>query len=207
MALFLYVPTAVASTQVLEYNVVHPWLGKIGTFVNSIVRRGVDVTVTSSLRVVANLLGVTAHREYADRVEVWHGGHLIGFNGVTTINGKPFSIRGQLAGNHFIINSPDGTIMAPADVHPNNPWSCNFVNSTSVFAVNTGTVEPTRVTGGQLAPVEIGGRWVWARNYRVESALSDAHVWLDQTCVPVRMDMVVSGTSISVVLASERDTP
>jgi hypothetical protein len=207
VALSLAAVPACASTQVLQYNVVHPWLGKIGTYVNTIVRRGEDVTVTSSLRVVASLLGIVVHRQYADRVEVWHDGRLVSFDGVTTINGKPLPVRGRASDGHFVVTSPDGTVAAPADVYPNNPWSCDFIRGTSVFAVNTGTVEPAQVTGGYSVYIELGQQQVVAREYRIESKRTHARVWLSPSCVPLRMDVVISGTNISLILAHETRSP
>ena len=198
---------AVASTQILDYEVDHPWLGKIGTYVNDIVRQGPRTTVTSSLRVVASILGIVVHRQYADRVELWQDGRIVYFDGVTTVNGNAFPVHGEAQGNTFVVTSPDGTAVAPADVYPNNPWSCAFIRGTMIFAVNTGTVEPAEVTGGEPAPLTIDGKSLQTRHYRVESARTHAHVWLNQECVPVRMDVVISDTNISLILTGETDQP
>jgi Family of unknown function (DUF6134) len=203
----LHLHAALASTEILDYDVVHPWLGKIGTYENAVRREGDGVTVTSRLRVVASIVGIVVHREYADRTELWRDGRIIAFSGMTTINGKPFPVRGQANGSAFIVTSPGGTVTAPADVTPNNPWSCDFIHGTSVFAVNTGTVEPVSVTGGQPAAITIAGRPLWTRQYRIESARTHAQVWLSQTCVPVRMDVVNAGANISLVLNRETDIP
>jgi hypothetical protein len=198
---------AVASTQILDYEVDHPWLGKIGTYVNDIVRQGPRTTVTSSMRVVASILGFVVHRQYADRVELWQDGRIVYFDGVTTVNGNAFPVHGEAQGNRFVVTSPDGTVTAPADVYPNNPWSCAFIRGTAIFAVNTGTVEPAQVTGGEPASLTIDGKSLQTRHYRIESARTHANVWLNQQCVPVRMDVVISGTNISLILTGETDQP
>lgn len=205
-ALFVVAATP-ASTQTLDYDVLHPWLGKIGTYENTILRQGATVTIKSRMRVVARILGIVVHREYADRIELWRDGRLIGFSGVTTINGDSVSMQGQARGNVFVITGPAGTITAPADVTPNNPWSCDFIRGTTVFAVNTGTVEPVRVTGGQPEVLDIAGRETPTRHYRVESASTHAQVWLNDQCVPVRMDVINNGTNISLVLTQETEAP
>jgi hypothetical protein len=189
-----------ALAQTLDYDVLHPWLGKIGTYENQILQQNTAVTVKSRLRVVARVLGIVVHREYADRTEQWRDGRLVGFTGVTTINGHSAAIRGEAHGNVFVITGPDGTTTAPGDLTPNNPWSCDFMHGTTVFAVNTGTVEPAQVTGGQPALLEIGGKSTWTRLYRVESAQTHARIWLDDRCVPLRMDVINNGANISLVL-------
>jgi Family of unknown function (DUF6134) len=206
-ALAMSPASAVASTQILDYEVDHPWLGKIGTYVNAIVRQGPRTTVTSSLRVVASILGIVVHRQYADRIELWQDGRIVYFDGVTTVNGKAFPVHGEAQGSTFVVTSPDGAAIAPADVYPNNPWSCAFVHGTTIFAVNTGTVEPGQVTGGEPATLDIDGKSLWTRHYRVESARTHANVWLNQQCVPVRMDVVISDTNISLVLTGETNEP
>jgi hypothetical protein len=205
--LILCAPAAVASTQILDYDVEHPWLGKIGTYVNDIVQDGATTTVTSRLRVVAGILGIVLHREDADRVEVWRDGRLVYFNGVTVINGKPFPVRGAARGNQFVVTSPNGTAIAPANVSSNNPWSCAFIHGTTIFAVNTGTVEPGRVTGGEQTMLVIGGKSFPAWHYRVESARTHANVWLDRNCVPLKESVMILGTDISLILRHRSDAP
>lgn len=206
-ALALFASGALASTQILDYDVDHPWLGKIGTYVNQIVRDGTATTVTSTLRVDARILGIEVHREYADRVELWQNGRIISFNGVTTVNGKPFPVQGKARGNAFVVTSPEGSKIAPADVYPNNPWSCAFTRGSSIFAVNTGTVEPGQVTGGESVEVDIDGKRLLTRHYRVESTHTHANVWLDPRCVPIKEDVMMSGTDITLILKKESDAP
>jgi hypothetical protein len=170
-------------------------------------RQGTTVTVRSKLRVVGKVLGVVARREYADRIEIWRDGRLVGFSGVTTINGHSVAIRGEARGSIFVITSPTGTIAAPGNVTPNNPWSCDFIHGTMVFAVNRGTVEPAQVTGGQPEALDIAGHRIRTRHYRVESARTHAQVWLNDQCVPVRMDVINNGTNISLVLSRETEAP
>jgi hypothetical protein len=205
--LVLSAPAAFASTQLLDYDVDHPWLGKIGTYVNTIVRDGATTTVTSKLRVDASILGIVLHREDADRVEVWRDGRLVHFNGVTVINGKPFPVHGEARGNEFVATSPDGTAIAPANVASNNPWSCAFIHGTTIFAVNTGTVEPGRVTGGEAETLAIDGKSLRVWHYHIESAHTHGDIWVDRNCVPVKESVMIGGTDISLVLRRKVDEP
>jgi hypothetical protein len=205
--LALRVSAATASTQILDYNVDHPWLGRIGTYVNDIARDGATTTVTSKLRVAASILGIVLHREDADRIEIWRDGRLVYFNGVTVINGKPFPVHGEARGNEFVVTSPNGTAIAPANVSSNNPWSCAFIHGTTIFAVNTGTVEPGRVTGGNPVTLAIDGRSLQLWHYHVESAHTHGDIWLNHNCVPVKESVMISGTDISLILRRETDEP
>jgi Family of unknown function (DUF6134) len=207
LTVLLTVAATPASTQTLDYDVLHPWLGKIGNYENTILRQGTTVIVKSKLRVAAKILGIVVHREDADRIEIWRDGRLVGFSGVTTINGHSVAIRGKASGSVFVVTSPAGTVTAPGNVTPNNPWSCNFIHGTTVFAVNTGTVEPAQVTGGQTVALDIAGHKILTRYYRVESARTHAQVWLNDDCVPVRMDVINNGTNISLVLRRETEAP
>jgi hypothetical protein len=206
-ALALCPASAAASTQILDYEVDHPWLGKIGTYVNRIERQGSRTTWPPRCALSLSFWGssCTARTPIGP-----NPGRTAGLS-ISTASRRWTARRFRCTARRKAASSSwprrDGTAVAPADVYPNNPWSCAFVHGTTIFAVNTGTVEPGQVTGGESAALEIDGKSLWTRHYRVESARTHANVWLNQECVPVRMDVVISGTNISLVLTGETDQP
>jgi hypothetical protein len=194
-------------TGVFDYRVSAVVLGNIGTYQNRIERHGDGLTITSTLRVLVEILGVVWHRENADRVERWEHDRLVYFDGLTKVNDKPWPVHGEARGDAFIVTSPDGTVTAPADVSSNNPHSCSFIHGKTIFAVNTGTVEPVQVSGGDTQIVDLGDRSAQARHYRVESARTHGQVWLDTSCVPVKMTVLVYDTDIALTLTRQTEGP
>ena len=59
------------------YQVVHSRYGKIGTHSITLVKEGAQTIVTTALRLRVKILLVTAHREKAERREIWQGGRLV----------------------------------------------------------------------------------------------------------------------------------
>ena len=187
---------AEAAAQVFEYAIEFPVLGTIGHYVNRIDRNGDAVTVTSTMRVLVEVAGVALYREDADRVERWRGDRLVQFDGVTTVNGEAAPVHGVAAGDRFVITSANGTRSAPGDLRPTNPWSPAFLRATTIFAVNTGTFEPSRISGGEPETVSAEGRQQAVRCYRAESRRVRARLCFAEDGVPVVMSIYAHGADI-----------
>jgi hypothetical protein len=191
-----------AAAMQLNYRVTHSTYGEIGTYSNAIEpSAGGATTVQTRAHFAVKVLGVTLHREDAERTERWQGNRLISFAGVTSKGGQPMVVRGEARGDSFVINSPQGTITAPATVHPANPWSANFLSSNTMMRPDSGKLERVRVSGGQEAVVDIEGRPVRTRKYEVTGEASYA-VWIDARGVPVQFAANDGGGQVTFTLAS-----
>jgi hypothetical protein len=169
----------------LVYRVTHAVFGDIGTYINTVEPDGTGVLVLTQVHFEVRMLGVRVHHEVAQRTERWQGDRLVAFDGVTDKGHGPVEIKGVARGNRFEITSPQGTIEAPATVHPANPWSANFLRSNVMMRVDTGGVEPVRISGGEPAAVTVGFHTVAARKYDIEGSTKYT-VWLDGRGVPVK---------------------
>lgn len=198
---FCSVVEAAAGMQ-LNYRVTHSTFGNIGTYSNEI-EPSADgaTTVQTRAHFVVKVLGVTLHREDAERTERWQGNRLISFSSVTNKGGQPEVVRGEARGNSFVISSPQGTITAPATVHPANPWSANFLSSNTMMRPDSGRIERVSVSGGEETVVDIDGRPVRARKYEVNGATHYA-VWIDARGVPVQFVADDDGGKVTFTLAS-----
>jgi hypothetical protein len=186
----------------LNYQVTHSTFGNIGTYSNAIEpSAGGSTTVQTQAHFQVKLLGVTLHREDAQRTERWQGNRLISFAGVTNKGGQQMVVRGEARGNSFVINSPQGTITAPATVHPANPWSANFLASNTMMRPDSGKIEQVRVSGGEETAVDIDGSPMRARKYEVTGG-SHYAVWIDARGVPVQFVADDDGGKVTFTLAS-----
>src|SRR5206468_11891228 len=131
------------------------------------------------------MLGVKMYREDAERTERWQGNRLVSFRGVTDKGGGPAEVKGEARGNNFVISSPQGTITAPASVHPANPWSSNFLRSNTMMRPDSGKLEQVRVGAGQETTVSIDGATAPVLKYEVDGSTKYT-VWLDRRGVPVK---------------------
>lgn len=168
----------------LTYDVKHSVFGDIGTYTNVIEAVGNMVTIKTTAHFLVKALGVGLHREDAQRVEQFQGDRLVFFHGVTVKNGETTEIKGQAAGNNFVISSPQGTVTAPASVKPANPWSARSIESSEMMRVDNGKVEKVTVSNGGQTNVPVGGAATPAREYDINGA-TKYKVYIDSHDVPV----------------------
>ncbi len=199
-AVTMLAPAASASQVVYEYNIVHPRYGNIGTYTNVVDNQGGGTEVHSDLRVAVKILGITMFREEGTRTEEWRGDRLVGFDAVTVTNGDSIKVHGEAKGNVFELQTPTGTIMAPPQVHPSNPWAPQVLDTDFVMSTKTGRVEHVSVTGGQVEPVTLDGKQFQLHHYDV---ISEKHqqVWVDDKGVVVAFRTEEDGSPVDFILS------
>ena len=168
----------------LVYDVKHSVFGDIGTYSNQIETSGATTTVKTSAHFLVKAMGVGLHREDAERVEQFQGDRLIFFHGVTVKNGEKIEVQGKADGNNFVINSPAGTVSAPASVKPANPWSARSIESSEMMRVDSGKVEKVTVSTGGQTNVTVAGASTPAKEYDINGA-TKYKVFIDSHDVPV----------------------
>ena len=90
--------SAASASQRLTYSVHHSRYGTMGTYTNAVEKSGDMTTVNTEVHIQLSVLGVVLYRQEAMRQERWDGGRLIGFHGVTTVNGRSFEMNGAAQG-------------------------------------------------------------------------------------------------------------
>jgi hypothetical protein len=188
-----------ADPQVYQYRVEHPLYGDIGTYTNIVTKTGDTADVETKLNVVVKMLGIVVHRQEAERVEHWQNDRLTLFRGVTETNGKPLEVDGEARGNSFVITSPAGTVTAPADVRPTNPWSPAVLNADVVMSTKSGRVFSAHLNDVKDEVVTADGKPERLRRFDVTTDKPQS-VWLDDHNVPVAFRTVEDGTPIDFVL-------
>src|SRR5262249_40890295 len=166
------------------YQVSHSVFGNIGTYTNTVEPTRDGTTVQTKAHFEVKMLGVRIHREDAERTERWQGNRLVSFRGVTDKGDGPAEGKGEARGNNFVITSSQGTVIAPASVHPADPWSDNFLRSSTMMRPDSGKIEQVRIGGGQQTAVNLDGATVPAVKYEVDGSTKYT-VWLDGRGVPV----------------------
>ncbi len=190
-----------------SYTVRHPRFGDIGTYTDRIERIGNRWHVDTTLTVVVKALGIVVHREEAHRAEVWDDGRLVAFRGVTTTNGTPLEVAGEARDGGFMVTTPTGSAMAPADVMPSDPWQggagATPPSATTMLSTKTGRLTPMQTSPGESMWVSLHGIELPVRHY-VISGDKRHDVWVDPRGIPVRFRIDEDGTPIDFELS--RDT-
>ena len=198
---FNVVSAASTLTQELRYQVQHSVFGNIGTYTNVVQSLGDVTTVRTSAHFLVKVLGVSMHREDAERTERWQGGRLLSFIGTTKKNDETTEIKGEKSDHGFVIKSSLGTFIAPATVQPANPWSAQCLNSTTMMRVDNGKIEQVRVAGGSDTTVAINGASIPVRQYQIDGTRR-YKIWFDRNNTPVKF--VVDDDSGEVTFTLER---
>ena len=202
-ALVAVVGRADAASETLAYRVHHATYGNIGTYTNVIERRGDGTSVRSELHLAVKLLGVVVWRQEAFRTEEWGQNRLISFEGVTVTNGKRSEIHGAARDDRFVIIAPGGTVEAPANVHPSNPWSAAVLAPGAMMSTSTGEVTTVAIIGGEMQTVELDGKTLHLRQFDI---IGEKHrvVWLDDARVPVAFRTEERGAVVDFILEDHR---
>lgn len=193
--------------QVYEYQIKHPIFGDVGTYINTVTRNGAYTDVETRIQVKVSIIGNVVYRQDAERRERWKDGRLAGFLGLTDTNGTRVEVRGEARPDGFVITSPAGTVVAPADVHPTNPWSTRILEAATVMAPATGRLLASRVISVTDENVERrDGRPAKLRRYEIESDKRQI-VWFDDEGVARAFRIEESGAMIDFVLVRHSSPP
>ena len=200
MALGISGARAGAPSGTYEYAVHHPSYGDIGTFTNIVTHKGGDeVVVDTKVRIAVKILFIVAHREEADRREVWRNGRLMAYDSVTRKNGTVVTVKGRSLGATFIIDGAEGRVEAPAAVHPSNPWSIGITDKKLLLATASGKLLRVKAAAAGEVSIEIGAKQVKARRFLVTGDM-ELDLWYDASGVIVKFTYVDDGEPVEFIL-------
>ncbi len=202
-ALLLGAPTASAASDSLEYRVFHPTYGEIGTYTNVVDHHGDATDVHTTVNIRVRILGIVVYRQDAQRTEHWQGEKLLAFDGVTVTNGDRLEVHGEQRDGGFVIESPNGRVVAPGTIHTSNPWSAMVLNTNLMMSTRTGRISEVHVTGGEVRPISMHGTTLRLHQYEIQSR-QQHFVWLADDGVPVAFRTDEDGTTIDFLLKRPR---
>ena len=178
---------SVSAPQKLVYTVHHSRYGTIGTYINTVEKNGDDTTVRTEAHIAVSLVGISFYRQDASREERWRGDRLVSFHGVTTVNGQTIELNGTAEGDRFVLMSPEGKIVAPADVRLANPWSSLVLRGDTMITPDRGRIENVHIKTGEPATITLGAHQIRAKRYEIDrlDGQKRYEVFLDDRGTPV----------------------
>jgi hypothetical protein len=203
VGLWAAVAASADAADIYSYTVRHPTFGEIGTYTDRVERNGDQWRVDTTLHVAVTALGVVLHREEAHRTQLWRGGRLVSFHGVTTTNGDALEIRGEAKNGGFIVATPTGTAVAPADVVPSDPWQAGRASSAMMLSTKTGRLKPVHASGGEPTRLTVQGVELAVRHYAFSSD-QRYEVWANAGGIPIMFRTVENDTPIDFELSRDR---
>lgn len=193
------VAEAAAPSGTYTYAVTHPDHGNIGTYTNVIRRNGDNVSVDTTIRLQVKVAFVSVFRLEADRHEEWSGKRLVSYQSVTQKNGKEIRVNGKAEGEKFVIEGSKGSVDAPADIVPTNPWTVDITKAKTVMASESGKVFDASLVGSDKQAITVGTEQVPATHYEV-AADTRYNLWFDAQGRAVAFTTLEDGKTISFTL-------
>lgn len=196
-------PSAQAATQVLTYNVEHPTYGNIGIYTNTVSQDGNAADVRTDLHIAVKVIGIQLFHQDATREERWSNEHLVSFQSTTDDNGTKIGVTGAVDGTNFVIHSTaNGTLTAPPQVHPSNPWAPFILQTDTMMSTKTGKITPVVVKDTGEVTMTFDGRAQHVHQWFIDD---DKHqvVWIDDRGTVVAFQTNEQGSPINFVLKTE----
>ena len=182
------------------YAIEHSRYGTIGTHTIMLAKRGAQTIAGVALRIQVKILLVTAHRETADRREVWQDGRLVAYASATRENGKDIKLTAKAAGADLAIMGPAGAKTAPGGTMPTNPWNVAILKARTVMDSKTGAVHAvTAVEAQGEETLKAAGGRVTARKY-LFSAGTRRVLWYDAAGRLVQFQVFNDGNTVTFTL-------
>jgi hypothetical protein len=168
-----------------SYTIMHPTYGAIGTWTALVREAGPEVTIATHLAIAVTVLGITMHRETAERMEVWKDGRLASFEGRTDVNGTETLVFGHATRDGFNVSTPQGTATARGPVLLASPFALLFARPgpATVIAPKSGAIQS--VTLSKPEEMLLPGDDRPVRHYLVTGPKRE-EVWVDPAGIPVR---------------------
>jgi hypothetical protein len=180
------VPSRAAEPMQLVYRVSHPMVGDLGSYSCTVEHLGDGGSeILAREHIDARMLGIPVYRMDASDTERWQQNRLVSFSAVTTNANGRVEVTGEARGGRFVITSPHGTLTTVASVHPAEPCTADFLDSTILMRPDTGTLEAVRVSGGEPTSLSINGAIIPVRKYEI-GGTTRYTVWLASNNLPVK---------------------
>jgi hypothetical protein len=192
------------SKQELVYEVRHSKHGSLGTYTNVIERNGQETKISTDGKFSVSLIGVKLFNQRFSRVETWRDGRVVAFQGSTTEDGKTVKLTGMAEGDSFVLTTPDGTVMAPANVRIANPWSLESLQGTAMLTPDKGRLEKVALSKKSPETLTIRGRAIRTEQYEIQREGAKSYkIWLDDAGTVVKFALVEPDETVTFTLDDE----
>ena len=123
------------------------------------------------------LLFVKLYEYQHENKEVWKDNCLEQIKSSTDANGKPYSVRGQLEGGAFLVESNRGKHSLPSCIMSFAYWNPHLLSQSHLLNTQNGEFLPVRVSLPVFDPLEIRGETLDAWRYELVAGKLQLDLW------------------------------
>jgi len=155
-----------------------------------------NAAVLSEASFDVRFLFVTAYSYRHNTREHWNGGCLSEIEATTNANGRNTGVVGTRTEHGFVIETGDGATELPRCVMSFAYWNPRFLEQPRLLNPQTGEYLDVAVEELGDDVVEVGGRAVPARTYRITARQVDIKVWYSEDAEWLGLESVAKGGRI-----------
>ena len=184
---------ALAATLWLRPGVAEPWIPpdnrlefaierdgeEIGRQTLTFARDGARLVVDTKVEIKVKRFFVTVHRFERRARSVWQDGLLQGYTATTDNNGEKSSLSVSLRGDDLAISKNGSSRKVARTLKVPELWNIDILSEKAVISPVTGEVDEIAVSGPEKTSLELGGRTIPAKRYRMTGKTA-RDIWYDE---------------------------
>ena len=150
---------------------------KIGRHSFEVTNSGGITQVRSEARFRYNFLLIPAYRYDHSAAERWSGDCLLGLDANTVTNGDRIRVSGERNGDRFTVVSNEESAYLPECVMSFAYWNPDVLEQQQLLNPQTGEYVPVQIEAVGTDRLEVNGKLVDARRYRLRAYDLDLTLW------------------------------
>lgn len=190
--------SAMSPAGTLTYDVMRQG-ERIGRHTVAFERMGQELTVRTATDVDFTAYVIFDITWTHQSVEIWGDGGLREFTSFTDEDGRKRQVHAQRNGERLIVNSTGGHRELPADIIPGTLWHPDTVRKHELLDPIKGRLRKVTITDLGIERIEVEGRTVEARHYRMRGDLK-RDFWYDRDGTVVRVEFPIADGSLVTLL-------
>ena len=160
-------------------------------------RDGTTLTVATTVAIKIKIAFFTVYRYRQQGGEVFRDGRLVSYDATVDDDGTFKQIKAEAGPKGLAVDGPAGKFIAPAGTMISGYWNVATVKQTRLIDATEGKLLKVAFTGGKAQTIEVAGRSVPARHYRMTGDL-EREFWYDTAGRLLRMRSIARDDSVIV---------
>jgi hypothetical protein len=157
--------------------------------------------VLAAIEIKVKIAFVTAYRFTHQSEELWRGGVIDAFEGVTDDDGEAVNVKARRVGGDLEIEGPGGALLVDSNLPTSNAiWSVRSVTWPEAIDAQLGNLTGWALKSLGRETIEVRSQPLTAARYEFTTPYSFGDVWYDDAGILAKLHMVKEGEEIDYAL-------
>lgn len=154
-----------------------------------------DLHVEIDIELEVGIAFVTLFRYKHKNHEIWRDGKLIAMNSKTDDDGDHYEVTARATDEGLLVEGPNGSFVAPADILPTTYWNAETINQTQLLDTQKGRIVQVNVQPAGKETVDLANGQVRAKRYDIDGDLN-LSIWYGPDKDWTKMAFRVRGSDV-----------